>query len=220
MNQQEKFFEKLQAENEAMQNLSRITPPYARPSRDYFKTLLSYTFSQQHYSDLETKAKCEPFSNFTFTRITVNRHSCLKNPNDLEPILLRQMKVNNIHEGKYLECYVLSRPYLVEGGAVHYLITDTEEKELEFLSIYNLNFDLRVKNAEDTRQILTQGSRLIIKEPYLKFVSVKGDFVLRVDSPTDVVFLPSKIKLVLFSLNIITSFMYLTRSYLLSGKIF
>ncbi len=192
------FFKQILADGVALEKLSRTTPPYKRPSRDYFSTLFAYTNSHQHYSNEMSKLN-EPDSNLgiSFTRVTVNRHSCLTKPTDLEPILLRQMKVNNIHKGKYLQCYVMSEPYMVPGGAHHYLITDSEGKELEFMSIYNFSFDLRPKNAEDTRQILTKGSKLIIKEPYLKFVSLKRDFILRVDSPTDVVYVPDEIGLVL-----------------------
>ena len=42
------FFKQILADGVAMEKLSRTTPPYKRPSRDYFSTLFAYTNSHQH----------------------------------------------------------------------------------------------------------------------------------------------------------------------------
>lgn len=85
-----------------------------------------------------------------------------------------------LHTGYYLPCRSLTDATLTESLGTAVIIEDTdgnvEELELyNFVSKFNPNW-------------LKPGTIMLIKEPYLKFGTAKERVVIRVDSPSDVVF--------------------------------
>lgn len=166
---------------ERVQELCRKTVPYPRPERPNFETLFSYlTCKSSVDNSQQTKVN--------YTSSILPKHSShVHDLTKLEPILLRQMEVNKIHYGKYLECILVEDPFIVV--AKEFLITDTEQQELEFLNIYNFDIDLNESDLESFQNFLSKGSKIIIKEPYLSIYGYKScmEFCIRVDSPTDVI---------------------------------
>ena len=92
------------------------------------------------------------------------------------------MFVNKIHLGHYVECETICDPYYTTG--IHLLIKD-KNGDIEQLALYNYeskSYDV------DPKFIIPIGTKLSIKEPHLQLFSLDdNDFVIRVDSPTDVV---------------------------------
>ena len=160
---------------------SREIKPYKRPNKDYFECLAHFILTRQ--AQLAKMNAQENKYQITQTHITVRRHSCLKaNIQELKPILLRDMFVNKIHHGKYLECRIVEAPFTIQ--AVHCLIVDNDG-QLERLSLYNCFTEEQLKNLPE---FLPIGTHLIIKEPYLKLLaSGNNEFNIRCDSPTDII---------------------------------
>lgn len=92
------------------------------------------------------------------------------------------MTLPNIHTGRYLLCRTISEPYIHIATSV--LIEDVNE-DVEELALYNFQIDLE----EASPSWLSVGTILLIKEPYLKYESDGKNVLIRVDSPSDVVFI-------------------------------
>lgn len=173
-----------------VEELCRKTKPYRRPDRHHFSTLFTFLTSKKHFDDIQQPKVQSDNQSIVMTNTTTHsrKHSSyVKDLTKLEPILLRQMEVNKIHYGKYLECILVEDPFVI--NAKQFLITDTEQMQLEFLNIYNFDVDLNEGAFEEFQMFLSKGSKIIIKEPYLKICGFKSpmEFCLRVDSPTDVI---------------------------------
>lgn len=124
----------------------------------------------------------------------------------LEPIRFRDMQVPKSHKGSYLLCRIISRPSeplcthlrsspLADGFAcsayrkcVHFVVED-QDGRAESLCLYNTVHDV-IETGRALDELYKLGQALVIREP--TFVrAVKGPTItLRVDSPTDVTFLP------------------------------
>jgi len=145
---------------------------FPRPSKDHLLT--EYVFRQAH--TLSEQNKLTNTTNY----ITTNRHSSLETDlNHLKPIQLKDMTVNKIHLGYYLECKSVSKTFYSPG--MNLLVQDNSG-DVEHLILYN--YEPMSFNTEPDI-LIPIGSKLVIKEPHLQMISVK-DFCIRVDSPTDV----------------------------------
>lgn len=151
------------------------TEPYARPSKDPKQAASKFKMQLDYYKTQQRVNGCSVRSQFLF----IKQHSSLhKDFSDLKPILLKNMQVNKIHTGHYLECQVVSEPFYVVG--VNLLVQD-QAGDVENLLMYNHN----AYDIEPTKY-LPLGTRIVIKEPFLKLnASYPNEFELRVDSPTD-----------------------------------
>uniref|UniRef100_A0A914DRS6 Uncharacterized protein n=1 Tax=Acrobeloides nanus TaxID=290746 RepID=A0A914DRS6_9BILA len=151
--------------------------PRARPFKDRIEYLRAHNL-------LVAKNKAKTNSNvgsvIKKTWITGQRHCCKKPMSELQPITLSQMKVPMVHTGHYLPCRVVTTEANVVV-ATEVFIEDTNG-HIEKLSLYNFNCDL------DDSTWLKAGTILFVKEPYIKFGSVAHTTMIRVDSPSDVVF--------------------------------
>ncbi len=122
-------------------------------------------------------------------------HFCQKDLKDLKSINLKDMTVNKIHSGYYLECIVFSKP--IYNCGLDFFVKDKDD-QIESVILYN--YESKFSNI-DPNILMPIGTRLIIKEPYLQTVftvkSLKEDcnlekeeeFVIRIESPTDVIVL-------------------------------
>ena len=172
-----KFFDFNWYLKEHSKKLSQIKP-YPRPDKDRASTLSSYKIQSKKCKDESNKSGCSMRSNFMYSK----QNSCLKDINDLEPIHLKDMKVNSIHHGRYLECKTIAEPFYVAG--MHLLVEDTHG-DIENVCLYDYNF----KSYEiDPNDLIPQGTKILIKEPNLKlFTNTKTEFGIRIDSPTDII---------------------------------
>uniref|UniRef100_A0AC35F2E6 SET domain-containing protein n=1 Tax=Panagrolaimus sp. PS1159 TaxID=55785 RepID=A0AC35F2E6_9BILA len=89
-------------------------------------------------------------------------HSCKTSFEELKPITLSEMKVPRIHIGRYLVCQVIG---------------DVEEVEF-----YNFCYNL------DDLDWLMPGTIFVVKEPRLRYCSYNKSVSMRIDSPSDVIF--------------------------------
>ncbi len=127
------------------------------------------------------------------------RHFSCWDLKDLKKICLKDMTVNKIHFGFYLECTVITKPAYTCG--LNFQARDCED-ETENIVLFNYE----AKSASLNPSVLLPiGTKLIIKEPHLQtvcgsysdeneikrnsIVKKQDTFVIRVDSPTDVIVL-------------------------------
>ena len=179
------FKEKLRVEEISYRKLSdkmsRIKP-FKRPLKE--NALTEKNFNHQHQK--ANKIKPSLNSNFILKTnyITTDRHSSLTDIQLLKRITLKDMWVNRVHVGFYLECRIIADPYYLSG--MHLLIKDLNG-DVEVLVLYNYE----TKSVhQDPKFLLPIGTQLIIKEPHLQLLSIEEnetDFRIRVDSPTDVI---------------------------------
>uniref|UniRef100_A0A915D4V8 Uncharacterized protein n=1 Tax=Ditylenchus dipsaci TaxID=166011 RepID=A0A915D4V8_9BILA len=91
------------------------------------------------------------------------------------------MKVSVVHKGCYLLCRTITEAFVTVATCS--LIEDLRE-DVERIFLYNFRCDLT-----DSKW-LPEGTIMAIKEPFLEFAtSDKGQVMLRVDSPSDIVFI-------------------------------
>lgn len=148
-------------------------PPYPRPRRDYRVALKSY----------KQMKSCRDRENYAplFNWMSGPRHCSLKPLDQLTPIRLSDMHVNKRHEGKYLKCRVVAEPIMM--ASMNTLVED-EDGQVEILCVYNLSPSYTV----DANDFLPLHTVLIIKEPLVKLMVQDNNYYIRVESPSDVVF--------------------------------
>ncbi|KAH7731125.1 TPR domain protein [Aphelenchoides avenae] len=110
--------------------------------------------------------------------MTGDRHVCLKPVGDLKPITFDQMELPKIHTGRYVVCRTLTEAYTFVGTST--LVEDLNGN-VEQVSLYNFR-----PYIDDGW--LPVGTILVIKEPFVKYGSFGEDVIIRVDSPSDVIF--------------------------------
>jgi tetratricopeptide (TPR) repeat protein len=116
------------------------------------------------------------------THITSQMHSSkVVSLSDLTRITLREMSVPKIHFGRFLLCCTIQHPIRIVG--ITTTIQDTNG-DVEDITFYNFFSSFR----EDPNAIFPKGTILLIKEPFLKFGSQSQIPLIRVDSPSDVIF--------------------------------
>lgn len=97
---------------------------------------------------------------------------------DLKPMLIREMKMELMHKGRYLILRVVEPCFKMSG--IMALVEDPEGS-LTILSLYNY---IRTEST-DVEALLPVGTIFALKEPYYKFSSTNS-CVIRCDSPSDV----------------------------------
>jgi tetratricopeptide (TPR) repeat protein len=159
---------------------------FARPSRTNHDIILEYKFMKMNKlkQEEEIQNNQTPYQNTVDLSVFRKHSSYNKKLNELEPITLKDMKVNQIHYGKYLMCKTVEMPYS-EISIVVTLVQD-KNNSLEFLKLHNFRNSLDIEASE----LLPPFTGLIIKEPYLKSIHNDAQALhIRVDSPTDLIFL-------------------------------
>ena len=104
--------------------------------------------------------KSQQIDQFNVARINTNvtnQHSSLRDLSELKSLLLKDMKVNQIHHGYYLECKTLVNPIYVAGM---YFVVEDKTGETESVMLYNFNVKL---NHVDPSFLIPAGTNLIIK---------------------------------------------------------
>jgi hypothetical protein len=109
-------------------------------------------------------------------------HPCIKPLCDLKKVMIKDLLLETHHRGTYIVVKSLTPPDRMT--AVMAVVGD-ENDDVLVVQLYNQEEE-KDRAAED---ILGEGTILIVKEPYLKMMS-DGDYGLRVDHLSDVIFLP------------------------------
>lgn len=160
------------------EKLIRETVPYARPRKNYTKTLDSYIATKNYY---ENQTKITPEQKIN--QLTGPRHCSVRRLDQLEPIRLKDMYVNKHHIGKYLLCRTIVEPFYMTAMS---LLVEDEDGKIENLSIYNYSTSYDIPPSD----LLPLNTVMIIKEPYLKImIHDNNNYFIRVESPTDIVIL-------------------------------
>ncbi|TDL25391.1 hypothetical protein BD410DRAFT_766014 [Rickenella mellea] len=106
---------------------------------------------------------------------------------DLKQINISQMWVRKRHEGYFLLCRVITQPF--RNVAIGFGVEDVEGNAA---AVYVYNFPtLTYATSADMDAIFSMGTMLAIREPTYKLSAWGSDPMLRVDSPSDLVFLGS-----------------------------
>jgi tetratricopeptide (TPR) repeat protein len=171
-NRIENYKRQVDDEQKTMQNLSHAikTRQFKRPQKETHLTEFIFRQMQSEENKLPSTLY-----------VTAKRHTCLTTDlNRLKKINLKEMTVNAIHEGVYLDCKSIVKPFYTSG--INLLVQDNNG-DVEHLVIYNME---PLPFTTDLEQLIPIGSKLLIKEPHLQMLTGK-DFGIRVDSPTDLV---------------------------------
>ncbi len=163
--------------------------PYKRPStNNKQRDSIIDKFKQKSYLErvrLEEENEFILKSNF----ICAERHSSLISNEELTLKLketnLKEMFVNKIHKGTFIELKVIAPPYYSSG--IHLLVQD-KQGDLEQLIIYNYETK---SYYTDPNELIPVNTRIQIKEPYLQLLSLEEnantELAIRVDSPSDLI---------------------------------
>ncbi|CAF0780715.1 unnamed protein product [Brachionus calyciflorus] len=164
------LFKKIEENEKKNQSIK----PFLRPGS---KSFFEHDFRIRMFNNNSNKNKKTIELKQTYT--CIKKHTSYKKWEDFKKITLKEMYVNKVHEGRYLEGKVAYEPFFIT--AIQSLIQD-ENGDLEVFSVYNLNRNY----DEDPKLLLPLGATVRIKEPFLKMAaSGNGMFSVRVDSPSD-----------------------------------
>ncbi|KAG9046747.1 hypothetical protein FS837_003768 [Tulasnella sp. UAMH 9824] len=103
----------------------------------------------------------------------------------LDRVSFRQMHIRKTHTGKYLLCRIMTYPYRVYS--VHILVEDVDGDACP-MELYNYPGTIGA-NSQLVDALFPVGSILAIREPTLKSAAHGGKPLLRVDCPSDVIWL-------------------------------
>ncbi|KAH8119843.1 hypothetical protein DFH11DRAFT_11798 [Phellopilus nigrolimitatus] len=121
------------------------------------------------------------------TYIGMSQTFSQKELDDLERITLSEMLIRKTHNGSYFLCRVISKSMRLVAVSV---AVEDPCGDVTKVAIYNYpcTFDASV---EETDRLFPIGSILAIREPTYKF-AVNGDHpMVRIDSPSDIIFIDS-----------------------------
>ena len=176
------FKEKLHIEEAYHRQLAekiKSTKPYKRPKRD--SNLIRERFKQRTHVE-RGKLKENAFI-LKPNYICAERHSSLiSDINNLKQIFLKDMFVNQLHKGNYIEFQTIAITFYSSG--MHLLVQD-QNGDIEQLIIYNYETK---SYYTDPNMLIPINTRLQIKEPYLQLTGLSEDEIsIRVDSPSDII---------------------------------
>ena len=185
------FKEKLQIEEAYHRQLAdkiKATKPYKRPERD--SNLIRERFKQR--AQLERGKLEENAFILKPNYICAERHSSLiSDISNLKQIFLKEMFVNQIHKGNYIQFQTIAVPFYSSG--MHLLVQD-QNGDIEQLIIFNYETK---SYYTDPNLLIPINTRLQIKEPYLQLTGLVDDEIsIRVDSPSDLIILNYDMELI------------------------
>uniref|UniRef100_A0A914QFP1 Uncharacterized protein n=1 Tax=Panagrolaimus davidi TaxID=227884 RepID=A0A914QFP1_9BILA len=166
-------------------------PPKPRQNRDALEEELTWKmWSEQIDSKGQRSTAGVSYS-------SNESHCCTTSFDELKPIMLSEMKVPMIHTGRYLVCQCICKPLpiinIIETPAekcrffscgISMLIQDLNG-DVEEVGIFNYLYEFA--NVE----WMTSETIMIIKEPWLLYTSQSKIPSIKVDSPSDIIFVDS-----------------------------
>ena len=154
---------------------TRTLKPYKRPYKDRFLTVMRFQMMAESVKQPANRGQHE----MKLSNSMAAKKSCLKKLDELQPILLRDMFVNQTHTGRYLVCRSIVEPVFMTGMM---LLAEDEEGAIDNLSIYNYSTSYDI----DPAALIPLNSVIIVKEPSLKLMLNRSDFHIRIESPSDI----------------------------------
>jgi hypothetical protein len=106
---------------------------------------------------------------------------CTTPLDDLKPIMIEDLRLETHHRGRYLILRSITPPNRMTAILV---LAEDERGDVTLLQLYQQENEAN----HPATDVVDKGSILLVKEPYFK-VTASGDYSLRVDHLSDVVFL-------------------------------
>lgn len=116
--------------------------PFKRPKRNSTETLLKHANAVSQMKN-QLNSDDDHFE-VNLNPMTVAKRSSLRRIDELRPILLREMFVNKVHEGRYLLCRIVGEPVYITAIS---MVVEDETGETEQLSLYDNHQENRPKRA-------------------------------------------------------------------------
>ncbi|KIO27494.1 hypothetical protein M407DRAFT_23307 [Tulasnella calospora MUT 4182] len=143
--------------------------------------LVSFEFNRRQVLRQENEHAAQMKQTIIGTEIHVSKIPL----EQLERVSLQQMDVRKTHKGKYLLCRIITFP--VRMFSVHVLVEDVNGDAC-LMELYNYPGTIGA-SPQLIEALFPVGSILAIREPTLKSAAHGGDPLLRVDCPSNVVWL-------------------------------
>ncbi|KAJ7584922.1 hypothetical protein C8J56DRAFT_138136 [Mycena floridula] len=160
-----------------------IAPPERPvPSNRY---IIQYSFQSTLDDEDHSKTAAEIRTSKTY--LGNEKYYSSSQLDTLTPITLKNMLIHKVHKGQYLLCRTFVHP--VRKVAIELGVEDCNG-DVVFLAMYNLP-GVAHANRAALRAHFPIGTLIVVREPWMKAASV-GSFnpMIRVDSPSDVSFIP------------------------------
>ncbi|KAI4661522.1 uncharacterized protein J4E88_010970 [Alternaria novae-zelandiae] len=106
---------------------------------------------------------------------------CTTPLDDLKPIMIEDLRLETHHRGRYLTLRAITPPNRMTAILV---IAEDERGDVTLLQMYQQEDE----TSHPAVDVVDKGSILIVKEPFFK-VTASGDYSLRVDHLSDIIFL-------------------------------
>ncbi|KAI1810123.1 TPR domain protein [Poronia punctata] len=134
-----------------------------------------------HHSMQKFRDQAGGYGVFTTTPIPPAYHPCILPADDLEPIAIKQMMLQEHHRGRKVLLRVLTEQTTI--NAVMAVVEDEEGTALP-LQLYHQP----KRTTDDVDDVLRANMVLIVKEPFFKMAG-DGSYSIRVDHVSDVIWL-------------------------------
>ncbi|KAL1799689.1 hypothetical protein ACET3X_000031 [Alternaria dauci] len=108
---------------------------------------------------------------------------CTTSLENLEPIKIEDLRLETHHRGRYLLLRVITPPNRMTGILV---LVEDEYGDVAMLQLYQQGDEV----SRPATSVVDKGIVLLVKEPFFK-ITASGDYSLRVDHLSDIVFLTS-----------------------------
>ncbi|KIM24285.1 hypothetical protein M408DRAFT_76061 [Serendipita vermifera MAFF 305830] len=155
-----------------------------------FSLIMAAHIQRKNWGDrllLSEKPSGESDENYLIRNTFVGQEATFSSTplDQLAPISLQEMKVRQSHKGKYLLCRIIAPPFRIV--AISLVVEDTRGWA-QILSIYNYPGTYSARGPE-LDAIFPLDSVIAIREPYPKMALAAAHSHIRIDSPTDIIFL-------------------------------
>ncbi|KAK6858118.1 SET domain-containing protein [Apiospora arundinis] len=145
------------------------------PPLDYM--IFMFLYNLQSNSEKETS---DPYK-LVMTQVPASYPPCARSLHDLKPIAISAMKFETHHRGSKVMLRIRTPPDRINAGQA---IVEDEEGTGVLLQMYHLPEE----SVVPAQHIIYLGRICILKEPFFK-VTVAGAYSLRVDHPSDLVWM-------------------------------
>ncbi|GAA5874800.1 hypothetical protein JCM16303_002988 [Sporobolomyces ruberrimus] len=174
------MMEKIIASYERDKNVPLRKPP----RRSTSELVSSWEATRQQVRSLQAR---ESTTLMNYNCVGLPKESSSKQFKDLKQIFFDDMWVSKTHKGSYLVCRSVSYAQKSIGDT---LVVEDPKGRVEFLGLYNFGWK-GIETGPDLDEMLPLGTLFAIREPTFKTSADGSGCLVRVDSPTDLVFLES-----------------------------
>ncbi|KAL3420666.1 hypothetical protein PVAG01_07111 [Phlyctema vagabunda] len=173
------YIQLLQKQKEVLEKARSRKGQHMVERKSCYELVMRFRFQLLMRGSIQARSRF----NFHTSFIPAPYHPYHRSLGDLQEIHIRNLLLETHHRGKYILLRSITPPDRLTAVMT---IVEDEKGNAIMLQLYYQDEE----SVRATRDILPERTILALKEPYLKIMA-DGDYGLRIDHPSDLVYLPS-----------------------------